>query len=190
VDDRSGISLGHGHVQSLQDQQPPRLTALLARQAVVATTGVERLHGPLESSPTLVTDNGSNFLARRFHVHIRDPLDQVRTRYRTPQQLGLLERLHKTLKEEEIGWDLYASPAHARDRLAAFRRRYNQVRPHWALAPIEGGDPLTPAQVYLEGRAIELPAWQGWARAAKEKLEERLQKDSGRAGKQEEKIAA
>jgi len=64
------------------------------------------------------------------------------------------------------------------------------VRPHWALAPIEGGDPLTPVQVYVEGRAIELPAWQGWARAAKTKLEERLQEDSGREGKQEEKIAA
>ncbi|MEM6454473.1 MAG: DDE-type integrase/transposase/recombinase [Acidobacteriota bacterium] len=67
----------------------------------------ERVHGPLEHKPTLVTDNGSNFIARRFHKHIKDLLDQVRTRYRTPQQLGLLERFHQTLKQEEVYWDIY-----------------------------------------------------------------------------------
>lgn len=149
-----------------------------------ARAEAERLHGPLESSPTLVTDNGSNFLARRFRAHIRGRLEQVRTRYRTPQQLGLLERFHRTLKHEEVYWHLYRSPAEARDLLAAFRRRYNEVRPHWALTPEKGGDPLTPARVYVQGEAIQLPAWQGWARAAREKLEELLKTESGREEKQ------
>ena len=51
-----------------------------------------------------------------------------------------------------------------------FRRRYNEVRPHWALIPPEGGDPVTPADVYVHGQAVGLPTWQDWAKAAREKL--------------------
>ncbi len=148
-----------------------------------ARAEAERLHGPLERIPTLVTDNGSNFLARRFQRHIKGVLNQVRTRYRTPQQLGLLERFHQTLKQEEVYWDIYRSPAQARDRLEIFRKRYNQVRPHWALVPEAGGDPVTPSDVYRHAMAIQLPAWQGWAKAAKEKIDAMLR------GEKEQKIA-
>ena len=44
----------------------------------------------------------------------------MRTRYRTPEQLGLLERFHRTLKEEEVYWQLYRSPSEAREKLEAF----------------------------------------------------------------------
>jgi hypothetical protein len=71
--------------------------------------------------------------------------------------LGLLERFHQTLKREEIYWQLYDSPQDAREKLAAFRERYNQVRPHWALEPAEGGDVLTPHEVYVERKVIVLP---------------------------------
>lgn len=143
-----------------------------------ARTEAERWHGPLASTPTLVTDNGSSFLARRFRSHIDGWLQQVRTRYRTPQQLGLLERFHQTLKREEVYWDIYTSPAEARDRLGLFHRRYNEIRPHWALAPVAGGDVVTPADVYRRGVKVDIPAWQGWARAAKEKLDALLEKDA------------
>ena len=56
--------------------------------------------------------------------------------------------------------------------LEAFRRRYNEVRPHWALEPPEGGDPITPVDVYVHGLAVGLPKWQGWAKAARAKLEQ------------------
>lgn len=138
----------------------------------------ERVHGPLERTPILVTDNGSNFLARRFREHIEGRLCQVRTQYRTPQQLGLLERFHQTLKQEEVYWEIYRSPAEARDRLAAFRERYNEIRPHWALRPTEGGDPVTPADVYCRGVDVEIPAWQQWAKEAKAKLEAMLEEDA------------
>jgi len=136
-----------------------------------AKTEAERLHGPLLRRPTLVTDNGTSFLSRRFQGHIAGSLDHVRTRYRTPEQLGLLERFHRTLKAEEVYWQLYDSPQEAREKLDAFRQRYNEIRPHWALVPETGGDPVTPAEVYRGGLAVQLPAWQGWAKAAKEKLE-------------------
>ena len=138
----------------------------------------ERLHGPFERKPTLVTDNGSNFIARRFRQHIKGLLEQVRTRYRTPQQLGLLECFHQTLKQEEIYWELYRSLAQARDRLAAFQKRYSEIRPHWALVPVDGGDPVTPADVYAQGVNVHLPDWQPWARAAQEKLDRLMEQDA------------
>jgi putative transposase len=141
----------------------------------------ERLHGRLSKPPTLVHDNGSNFLSRRFCGHVAGLLSTVRTRYRTPEQLGLLERFHRTLKVEEVYWHLYDSPADARDKLAVFRQRYNEIRPHWALTPPTGGDPVTPADVYVHGVEVQLPRWQGWAKAAKEKLENMMRQDAERA---------
>ena len=54
--------------------------------------------------PFLVTDNGPSFIARRFTAFIKDQFSHVRIQYRTPQQLGLLERFHATLKTEEVYW--------------------------------------------------------------------------------------
>jgi len=135
-----------------------------------ARAEAERLHGPLAKTPFLVTDNGSSFLARHFQAHIAGHYAHVRIQYRTPTQLGLLERFHQTLKTEEVYWKLYTSPAEARESLEEFRCRYNGVRPHWALEPLGGGDVVTPQDVYVHGCAVKLPKWQGWAKAAKEKL--------------------
>lgn len=140
----------------------------------LAREEAECLCGPLTKPPFLVTDNGPSFIARRFSAFVRDQFTHVRIRYRTPQQLGLLERFHSTLKEEEVYWRLYDHPQHCRACLAEFRARYNELRPHWALIPEEGGDPLVPAEVYVPGRTIRTPRWQGWAKAAKKKLDELL----------------
>jgi transposase InsO family protein len=153
---------------------PSYCAAEAAHALKLAHEEAERIHGPLTKPPFLVTDNGSSFIARRFAEFVRDRFSHVRIQYRTPQQLGLLERFHATLKEEEVYWRLYESPQHCRECLAEFRERYNQRRPHWALAPMEGGDPWVPAEVYADGRPIQIPRWQPWARAAEAKLEELL----------------
>ena len=137
----------------------------------------ERLCGPLVKRPFLVTDNGSSFIAKRFREHVKDYFEHVRIRYRTPTQLGLLERFHRTLKEEEIYWRLYENPAHARECINSFRDRYNTDRPHWALIPEDGGDPVTPRDVYVTGLEIKIPKWQTWARNAKDRLEKLLLTD-------------
>ena len=95
------------------------------------------------------------------------------------QPAGLLERFHETLKREEVYWRIYDSPQHARECLAEFRERHNHRRPHWALIPVDGGDPVTPADVYVDGLVTKLPRWQGWAREVKAKLEAML--DHGEA---------
>ena len=125
--------------------------------------------------PFLVTDNGPSFIARRFTAFIKDQFSHVRIQYRTPQQLGLLERFHQTLKTEEVYWRLYDHPQHARACLAEFRTRYNERRPHWALVPEEGGDVLVPIEVYRDARKIQIPRWQAWARAAQAKLEKMME---------------
>ena len=63
-----------------------------------------------------------------------------------------------------------AKPGEARESLEVFRQRYNEVRPHWALVPPDGGDSATPAEVYVHRQPVGLPKWQGWAKAAREKL--------------------
>jgi transposase InsO family protein len=135
----------------------------------------ERICGPLKQAPFVVTDNGSSFIAKRFGQALRDiGSPHVRINYRTPTQLGLLERFHGTMKREEVYWHLYSDPGHARTSLAEFHERYNCDRPHWALLPPDGGDPLTPHQVYASGRAIRIPEWQKWAKAAKAQIENEL----------------
>ncbi len=138
----------------------------------LARQEAERIHGTLTRMPFLVTDNGSSFLARRFQDHLQDQFRHVRIRYRTPTQLGLLERFHRTLKQEEVYWQLYDDPQHARSCLATFRDRYNQRRPHWALIPEAGGDPLVPLEVYRGDCVTQIPKWQTWARHAQAKLQE------------------
>jgi transposase InsO family protein len=151
----------------------PSYSALEVAHALgLARREAESIGGPLRKRPFLVTDNGPSFLARRFGEFIREGYSHVRIRYRTPQQLGLLERFHQTLKAEEVYWRLYEDPQHARACLAEFQARYNMLRPHWALVPEEGGDPLVPAEVYAGGRTVQIPRWQEWARAAQAKLEE------------------
>ena len=156
--------------------QPHSYSALEAIHGLArAREEAERLCGPLQQEPHLVTDNGSSFIAKRFQSYLEGSFRQVRIQYRTPQQLGLLERFHQTLKSEEVYWRLYESPQHARECLAEFRARYNQVRPHWALVPAEGGDPYVPHEVYVDQRAIGIPRWQAWAVAAKAKLQDQIE---------------
>lgn len=161
----------------LTDSYSAREAAEALRQA---RAEAERIHGPLAKKPFLVTDNGPSFIARWFRAQIRDLYAHVRIQYRTPQQLGLLERFHRTFKGEEVYWRLYDDPPHARECFGEFRGRYNGKRPHWALVPPGGGDPVTPADVYVRGVAVQIPRWQAWAKAAKEKLDEMLQRDAGR----------
>lgn len=146
------------------------------RALEMAYAEASNLCGPIANKINLVTDNGVSFVAKAFqeHVKIGDKFEHVRIQYRTPQQLGLLERFHGTLKKEEVYWNLYESPSQARECLAAFRERYNWDRPHWALEPLDVGEPRVPAEVYAKGEKIKIPRWQKWAAAALKKIESEI----------------
>ncbi|MBF0588896.1 MAG: transposase [Magnetococcales bacterium] len=117
-------------------------------------------------------------MAKKFRAFIADSFQHVRIRYRTPTQLGLLERFHKTLKHEEVYWHMYENPGHCRQSLAEYQEVYNTVRPHWALTPENGGDPLTPEDVYARGMKTTIPKWQHWAKVAKKKLDQMMEDDA------------
>lgn len=141
----------------------------------VALDEAERMSGYRPDKVTLVTDNGSSFIARRFKQMIKEKgFDHARIRYRTPTQLGLLERFHGTLKKEEVYWNIYESPAQARRSLEEYRTKYNTIRPHWALILEQGGDPATPEEVYLGKVKCEIPKWQQWAINAKKIIDEKM----------------
>jgi putative transposase len=56
----------------------------------------------------------------------------VRTSYRTPELIGLLERLHRTLKEEHIWPAVYEADWQAKEQLACYVKFYNRERVHQA----------------------------------------------------------
>ena len=118
-----------------------------------------------------MTDNGPSFTAKRLVRYTRDRFSHPRIAYRTPTQLGLLERFHRTLKQEEVNWRLYDSSSEARQCPAEFRERDTTRRPHGTLMPEAGGDPLTPEDGSVQGQSVRLPARQPWAKQAKQAKE-------------------
>jgi putative transposase len=111
----------------------------------------ERIAGPLdEQSVRLVTDNGSSFTSHVFQEFLQraQRFRHVRISYRTPELIGLLERLHRTLKEEHIWPTVYETDGQAQAELAAYVEFYNGDRLHQALGY------RTPAEVYRPREAL------------------------------------
>jgi putative transposase len=105
----------------------------------------EYVLGQVPAPIAVVTDNGPCFRGGIYAEVFRgeDPLlRHVRTRVRSPQTNGVVERFFGSLKYEH----LYGADIGDGDALAVevhrFRHRYNTIRPHQALAD------RTPAQVY------------------------------------------
>ena len=104
----------------------------------------------------VVSDNGPCFKGSTFQrfVASRPELTHVRTRRRSPQTNGVIERYHGAIKIEHLWRDLPADGAEMTRMVDAFRQLYNTVRPHETLAgtrPIEAyladpsDAPITPA---------------------------------------------
>ena len=75
-------------------------------------------------------------------------------------------------------WLLYDSPSEARGCLTESNKPYNTPRPYWTLMLEAGGDALTPEEMYVQGQSVRLPAWQPWAKQAKEQLDHMLLADT------------
>jgi transposase InsO family protein len=110
-----------------------------------------------EVTPVIVvSDNGPCYKSHGFTRYIasRPELTHVRTRRRSPQTNGVIERYHGAIQIEDLWRDLPADGAEMTTRVEAFRQLYNHVRPHETLAgarPIEryladpDDTPTTPA---------------------------------------------
>lgn len=93
---------------------------------------------------TLVSDNGPQFISRKFRQKLQGlPFRHIRARSHHPQTTGMVERYHQSLKYEEIWLNEYVNPCEAATQIEAYRRRYNTYRPHEAL------NYAVPADIYM-----------------------------------------
>ena len=100
----------------------------------------------------VVSDNGPCFRGKTFQTAFSGEdalLRHVRTRIKSPQTNGVIERFFGSLKYEHL-FRGYIGDGDALDMEAhRFRIIYNTIRPHQALAD------RTPKQAYLTGKAPE-----------------------------------
>lgn len=90
----------------------------------------------------VVSDNGPCYKSHAFarYIDSRPELTHVRTRRRSPQTNGVIERYHGAIQIEHLWRELPADGAEMTTMVEAFRQLYNHVRPHETLAgdrPIE-----------------------------------------------------
>lgn len=96
-----------------------------------------------EARPTLISDNGSAFIARDFKLFLREVgMSHVRTSPYYPQSNGKMERWYRTLKGDAIRRFQPSTPGEARTVVSRFVDHYNQVRLHSSLGYITPADML------------------------------------------------
>jgi len=137
--------------------------ALAAATEVLGRPLLEDLTCPATGEITpvfLVSDNGPCFKSSGFarYIDSRPELSHVRTRRRSPQTNGVIERYHGAIKIEALWRQLPADGAEMTTMVEHFRQLYNHVRPHETLAgarPIERylAEPDTPASEPLNATA-------------------------------------
>lgn len=105
-----------------------------------AITAVERAvleqmaDGSRHYGLVLNTDNGTQFTSTRFlETLARLGITHRRTAFNHPEGNGMIERFHRSLKEEEIWLNEYRSLNEANDSIGRWIEEYNHDRPHRAL---------------------------------------------------------
>lgn len=109
----------------------------------------DQVIGQAPAPIAVVTDNGPCYRGKVFRTAFEgdDPLlRHIRTRYRSPQTNGVIERFFGSLKYEHL-YRGYIADGDALDmETHRFRIIYNTIRPHQALAD------HTPKQAYLNSK--------------------------------------
>ncbi len=117
-----------------------------------------------ELTPVIVvSDNGPCYKSSGFarYIDSRPELTHVRTRRRSPQTNGVIQRYHGAIQIEHHWRQLPADGAEMTTMVKDFRQLYNTIRPHETFAgdrPIEryladpSHDPTTPAPTRQHAR--------------------------------------
>jgi len=93
--------------------------------------------------PTIITDNGPQFIAQDFKEFVRlCGMNHVRTSFGHPQSNGKLERWHLSLKAECIRPKTPLSLEDGRRLVEQFVQHYNAVRLHSAIGYVTPQDKL------------------------------------------------
>jgi len=111
--ERAGELLGHPLIEDLVDRETGELTPVV-----------------------IVTDNGPCYKAGKFarYIRSRPEFEHVRTRHRSPETNGVIERWYESLKYEHLYLrEIDDGPALA-EHVLDYARVYNHERPHETLA--------------------------------------------------------
>lgn len=94
----------------------------------------EALEKTPEANPQIVTDNGSQFIGKEFRQLVkRYTLTDIKTRKQHPESNGLIERYHRTLREEALRMAPPAGYYQATDLITRWVEFYNNQRLHSAI---------------------------------------------------------
>ena len=122
-------------------------TTMLAETVTMTVQeALERLDPKPTQPPKIIHDHGSQFVSAEWRSLIQARgIADIKTRVAHPQSNGVVERLHRTHREE-AGLDEDAGYHAALDQFERWARYYNRERPHSALrylCPIDyyRGDP-------------------------------------------------
>lgn len=104
------------------------------------------------------TDNGSEF-TEEFSWHLKDlGISHRKTRVRSPEENGKVERSHRTDQEEFYAVNRFVSIQHCIKLLSMWEKEYNEQRPHSAL---QGKTPkeylMEKLQTHTLNRSTNLP---------------------------------
>lgn len=121
------------------------------RGVMAVVDAAETLIGYTPAPIALVSDNGPCFRGQTFQTAFDgdDPLlRHVRTRIKSPQTNGVIERFFGTLKYEHLYRGNIGDGDALDMEVHRFRIIYNTIRPHQALAD------RTPKQAYLHSKTL------------------------------------
>jgi putative transposase len=98
---------------------------LVVQHALESTPGTK---------PQIVSDNGTQFTAADFKALVRQfEIEHIRIRTYHPESNGVLERFHRSTREE-LGEQELTSLLHARDVIGRWVKHYNEHRLHAGLS--------------------------------------------------------
>jgi hypothetical protein len=137
--------------------------------------------------PRVISDNGSQFIAKDFAEFIRERgLTHVRTSIAYPQSNGKIERLHRTAGEECLRRSSFIDLEDARRLIATFVEYYNSKRLHSAIYFLTPEDVLLGRmterlkereQKYVDARRMRRESADGRARQDSKNLDERAKRE-------------
>ena len=125
------------------------LTMLTDTVTLTVQEALDQLPTRRPGEPQIIHDHGSQFISAEWRTFVEGAgVTDIPTRVAHPQSNGVVERLHRTHREEGLPAEVLAGYYQALGTMAGWSDYYNYHRPHSALGylrPVDyyRGDPAT-----------------------------------------------